>query len=336
MTGTDARADARALQTKVSGMPHTRSRALSTIASALALAPKAVRAQAANTVRIGVPVTEGATPLVYAMRTGMFARAGVTVELTRMPSGAAIASAVTGGSIDTGSTNTVSLIIAHAKGIPFVVNAASGNIWLPSSAGGLLVRSDSGLRVPADFIGKTVACAALNDINPLSMQVWMDRSGVDSRGVHFVELPQTAQPAALEAGRVDGVCLLGAAFEIAKSSPQVRFVANILSAISPRYLLSCFIAMPAWVERNRALAERFARVVSDAAAYTNTHHEETLTDLVAFTGIDRDLAARMPRATLATAISAAELQPVIDVCARYKAIDKAFPAAEIISAVAPR
>jgi len=317
-------------------MTHSRRRALGTMAGALTLYPTVVGAQAAATVRIGVPVTEGATPIVYAMRTGMFARAGLTIELTRMASGAAIAAAIAGGNIDTGSTNMVSLVIAHAKGIPFVINAASGNIWLPTSEGGLLVRADSGLRVPADFIGKTVACAALNDINPLSMKVWMDRAGVDSSGVKFVEMPQTAQPAALEAGRVDGVTLLGAAYEIAKSSPQVRVVANILSAISPRYLLSCFIALRSWPEHNRDVAVRFARVVSEAAAYTDAHPEETLPDLVAFTGIDRALAARMKRGLLATVINPAEVQPVIDVSARYKAIDKGFPAAEIISDVAPR
>ena len=117
-------------------MPLARSRALAALAGAGALGPMAVRAQAAGTVRVGIPVTEGGVPVIYALRTGMFARAGLTVELTRMASGAAIAAAIAGGNIDTGSTNMVSLVIAHAKGIPFVINAASGNIWLPSSSAG--------------------------------------------------------------------------------------------------------------------------------------------------------------------------------------------------------
>lgn len=304
------------------------------VALVVALLPALGGAQPALvTVRVGHPVTETATPLLYAMRAGLFERAGIKIELTKMSSGAVVGGAVAGGALDVGGTSLLALILGHVHGVPFTIFASAGNLWLPTSDGGLLVQSASNLREPKDFIGKTITAAAVNDINALSMEAWMEQGGADPKSVKFVEIPQPAAPAALEAGRVDGVTLTGAAFATAKASPKIRDIGNIFSAIGPRFVITAWFTSRDWVEHNRGVAERFARVLSEAAAYTNTHPDETLGDVVAFTGIDRTIAAKMKRATFTTALSASDVQPVIDVAAKFKAIDKTFPASELITDV---
>jgi NitT/TauT family transport system substrate-binding protein len=300
----------------------------------LALSPVFGGAQPALvTVRVGHPVTETATPLIYAMRAGLFERAGIKIELSKMTSGAAVSAAIAGGALDVGGTSLLALILGHAHGVPFTIFGAAGNLWLPSSDGGLLVQSASNLREPKDFAGKTITAAAVNDINALSMEAWMEQGGADPHSVKFVEIPQPAAPAALEAGRVDGVTLTGAAYATAKASPKIRVIGNIFSAIAPRFVITAWFTSRDWVEKNRSVAERFARVLAEAAAYTNTHPDDTLRDVVEFTGMDRAVAAKMKRATFTTTLSASDVQPVIDVAAKYKAIDKTFPATEIITDV---
>jgi hypothetical protein len=44
----------------------------------------------------------------------------------------------------------------------------------------------------------------------------------------------------------------------------------------------------------------------------------------------------MQRVWVGTTVSAADIQPVIDVGAKYKLIDRPFPAADLISAAAAR
>lgn len=310
---------------------------LAAVALAIALLPSFGAAQPALvTIRVGHPVTETATPLLYAMRAGLFERAGIKIELTKMASGAAVSGAIAGGALDVGGTSLLALILGHARGVPFTIFAAAGNLWYPGADGGLLVQAASTLREPKDFAGKTITAAAVNDINALAMEAWMDQGNADPKSLKFVEIPQPAAPAALEAGRVDGVTLVGTAYATAKSNPKVRAVGNIFAAIAPRFTITAWFASQEWVDHNRAVAERFARVLSEAAAYTNAHPAETLPDVVAYTGIDPALAAKMKRATFTTVLSAADVQPVIDVAAKYKAIDKGFPAAELITNVAAR
>lgn len=303
----------------------------------LTLLPSFGHAQTAPvTIRIASPVTETATPLVYAMRAGLFERAGIKIELTRMTSGAAAGAAVAGGAMDVGGTSMLALILGHARGIPFTIVSAANNLWFSNAEGGLLVQAASGLREPKDFAGKIISAAAVNDINSLAMQAWMDQGGADSKTVKFVEIPQPAAPAALEAGRVDGVTLTGSAYAIAQANPKIRLVGNIFSAISPRYVITAWFSTRGWVEKNHAIAERFARIMSEAAAYTNSHPAETLPDMVEFTGMDRAIASRMKRATFTTTLVPSEIQPIIDVAVKYKVLDKGFAASEIISEVVPK
>ena len=53
----------------------------------------------------------------------------------------------------------LTIVIGHARGVPFTIVAPTG-LWVPSSEGGLLVASSSPLRAARDFVGKTLLLAA--------------------------------------------------------------------------------------------------------------------------------------------------------------------------------
>lgn len=314
----------------------SRLNALAVLAMSPAIFPAIARAQTSlPVVRVGSVPSEAVMPLIYGVRSGQFERAGVKVELTKTASGAGTLAAVVGGALDIGVSSMLSIVLGRARGVPFTIVAPMG-LWLPSSEGGLLVAATSTLRSPADFSGKTITAAAVNDISDLAMRVWMDQNGADSKSVKVVEIPQSAAQAALEAGRVDGIAVTDPVFAAALAGGKVRPVANIYSAISPRYLLGGLVSTTRWVEQNRQAAERFARVIAQASLYVNGHADETLGDVVDWSGMERNLLVRMKRTLYTPNLNAGEIQPIIDVAVRYKVIEKAFPAADLISDAAVR
>jgi NitT/TauT family transport system substrate-binding protein len=317
-------------------MVHSRRTVLGAAAAGFAGTPRPAWAQPAPaTIRIATIPSELITPYAYAVRAGLFDRAGVKFEVSRASSGAAVAAAIAGGAIDIGITSVLAVVLGHARGVPLTVVAPAG-LEMPDAQSGLLVLNDSPLRIAKDFNGKTIAAAAVNDIISLSMKCWMDQNGGDSSSFKVVEIPQLSQLAALEAGRVDGIALANPAYTIAMSGGKVRSVANIHGAVAPRYLLAMWFSSTTWVERNRSTAERFARTVADAVGYVNAHQAETVDDVVAATGLERSLVLRMKRFPQVPNVLASDLQPVIDAAARYKMIERSYPAAEIISDAAVR
>ena len=72
----------------------------------------------------------------------------------------------------------------------------------------------------------------------------------------------------------------------------------------------------------------------DAAAYANAHHGETAELLNAFTKVDVAVIRASTRESYAETLDPADLQPVIDTAARYKAIDARFDARDLIDPAA--
>jgi len=311
-------------------MPSRRS-LIASSAAVLAAAPLRLPAQPVPaTIRIGWTPSEQTVPFVYGQRAGLFDRAGLTVEIIRGTSGAALAAAVIGGSVDVALTSVLAVVLGHARAIPFAIIAPSGLMQMDSDAG-MFVLNEAPLHTAKDFNGRTIGANSVNDLNSLAMKIWMDRNGGDSSSFKVIEIPQPSQLAALEAGRIDAAVLTDPAFTNAVASGKARVVANIYGAIAPRYLFGMWFTTTDWVTRNRSVAERFARVIADAVTYCNAHLAETVDDVVAATGFDRSLVLRMKRSAQTSSVLAGDLQPVIDAAARYKMIEASYPAAELIS-----
>ena len=67
----------------------------------------------------------------------------------------------------------------------------------------------------------------------------------------------------------------------------------------------------------------------DAAVYCNAHQSETVDMIAQFANLDPNVVRRMARVTFAEYLTPAEIQPLVNVAAKYKVIDHAFSAARI-------
>lgn len=303
-------------------------------ALALLLVLGAARPSEAQTpARIPVHVTalpgDDVTSVIYAIHAGLFAKAGLDVTYERAASGGAFIAAVASGAYDIGKASLTPILDAHDKGVPFVLVAPAGIYDDKLPYAGLLVGLDSPIRSGKDFAGKIVSASTLNDIGQVATDAWIDQHGGDWHAVRYLEVPMTAVGAALEAHRIDAGEAVNPPLAAVMATGKVRMIPTY-GAIAPLFLLSAWFTTADWAKSHPDVVKTFARIVAQAAAYTNAHHAKTAPLIAELSGIPVDTIQHMTRVTDGTILSAALLQPVIDAAAKYGAIKRSYRAQELI------
>ena len=175
---------------------------------------------------------------------------------------------------------------------------------------------------------------ALNDLTSLSTQAWVDQNGGDSKTLHFLEIPPSAIGDAVAAGRIDGGTLPNPGMGQAVESGKARLLAPVVSSIAKRFSQAAFFSMSDYVARNKTAVAAFRRVVNEAGAYANDHHEQMIPVLSKFTGIEAKVIAAQPQQLVGTSLDVKLIQPLIDTAATYKAIPSGFDARAMIDPAA--
>jgi NitT/TauT family transport system substrate-binding protein len=295
-------------------------------AAALALVPAVVRAQGAEKIRFTGVNLDDITPVHYALRNGLYQKAGLDVEFTPASSGTAATTAVIAGSYDIGKGSSIASLLAYLRGLPVSI-IGNLSIWDPKNPfTQMMVPIDSTVKTGADLNGKIASAAALNDLVQLAILAWVDKNGGDSRTLKWVEIPNSASAAALAEHRTDVTMLNEPAVTDAVESGKARVLGLAASAIAERYVLSIYFAQNDYLAKHGEAAKRFMRVTYDAARYTNTHRAETVAMMSEITKISPAVFAKIVRVSHSTSTDPSMLQPVIDVAAKYKNIPRAFPA----------
>jgi NitT/TauT family transport system substrate-binding protein len=314
-------------------MPLSRARFVRVVAGATAAvaAPSVAPAQAPLAVRAAItPVYYDAIPVLYAQHTGMFSKAGLDVDLGRLPTGAAITAAVAGGSLDVAKATFFPQVVAFSRGIPLTVIAPAVVYDSRSPNGALVTSKDSPIKNAADMAGKIIGVNSLADPTRPAMAQWLEQGGVSKDAVKYVEIPMSLEPAAVDAHRIDAMMLTAPIIDEAMATGKYRIIAPVMNAIAPRWLFSAFFSRQEWAAKNKEAAKRFAEVIVAAAAYTNQHHGELTAVIAELIGATPESVTRMTYPTAGTALSVAEMQPMIDIAARYGLIERRYDARTMI------
>jgi NitT/TauT family transport system substrate-binding protein len=314
----------------------TRAAALGTIGAA-SLAALPVRAQTTRPhVRLAYGPVDDAAPLFYAAKAGVFAKHGLDLEMVRLTNGAAILAAIAGGSVELGQGTVLALVQGFAKGLPFTVigNLATFDAARPNF--GMLVLLDSAIRAPKDLAGRTIGVVGLQDLLSLSTYAWLDANRVDRSTVKFVEIPASATLAAMEQGRVDASTFYEPFFSANMATGKVRIVGDPVEAVGKHYSTAVLYSSTGWVNGHRDVVDSFLRATQEAALYTATHESEVVPITAEFTGADPAALAKIRHGGRGTVLHASDIQPVIDLAAKYQMIPKAYPATDIMCSCAPR
>ena len=298
-------------------------------AGAFAIAPAAASAQTPAPIRVLRGAIEASSGAQYAYELGLFKKYGVDVTVEIVNSGEVGSAAIVGGAAQIGSANVLSLAVAHTKGVPFVFVAPGSQFVKNAPTAALIVSRATALRSAKDFAGKTIAIPALGDLGTISTQAWLDKSGVDSRSVRFVEVPNPQMTAAVERGTVDGALLSSPALEAALGTCKIFGVPY--AAIADAFLVNAWYARADWVTAHRDAVRAFARAIVEAQDWAVHNREASGKMLATFNKVDPAVVARMTRTSYAPRLDPQAIQPVIDAAARYGSIPATFAATELIA-----
>jgi NitT/TauT family transport system substrate-binding protein len=311
-----------------------RAESIAFLGAALCLTGRRAAAQTPAVLHAAGPPNDGFKAMYYGVSSGIFAKYGLTVQITAVNNGAAAAAALIGGDDDVAMVNILTLIQAHIKGIPMRMIAPNFLVTADKPNVACLVLKDSPLRTGRDLVGKTVATPGLGDINVIATNAWVEQSGGDPKTIRFVELPTSAAVQFLEAGRADASCVIEPFVGQAMASGKVRVLAYTMAAIGKQLQVGSYVVMEPVVEKKFDAMTRLARGLHESSLYTNTHLAETVDLVAGYSGAPPDAIAKMNRVIDPEYCDVRMVQPVIDAMARYGGIDKPFPAADIISSAA--
>jgi NitT/TauT family transport system substrate-binding protein len=301
------------------------------LASASALSvPAKARARTAPLRVLTIASGPGALPL-FARDNGFFTTAGLNIDVTTMNNGAAILAAVAGGAVEIGEGNAGSIAAGFLRGIAFNIIADGGLYDAKKPITLLCVAHDSPISTAKDLNGKTVALNGLKQVGQAGMQLWLDENGADSKSVGFVEMPFSPMQAAVESGRVDAAMIAEPA--LARARGKLKIIAAPFDAIAPVFSYAAFTSTRDWVTKNTDLSQRFSSVIRRTAQWANDEPHAALMLLAKYIDIPASLATSMTPLLYATKIENANLQPVIDVMAKYGYLPSSVDAMKLTSRV---
>jgi ABC-type nitrate/sulfonate/bicarbonate transport system substrate-binding protein len=285
-----------------------------------------------QTVKVGLLPNDDMISVLYAQQSGMFKDAGLDVILDKSsPNGSAIATAVTAGSYDIGKSSITPIFDAYLHNVPFWIIATGAMYQSTKPYVGFIVPIDSPIKTVKDLGAGATAVSFIHDLGQLAVYKEIDEAGGDwkSSKLQFVELPMSASYAAVESNRVVAGEVSYPPAQAALDTGKVRFI-PAYNTFGKEFIFSVWFTTQDYAKKHPDVVKTFARVVANAARYTNSHPKETAPMLAAYTGIAQATIERMPRVTNGTSVYAAGIQPLINTMAKYGFIARSFPATEII------
>lgn len=287
-------------------------------------------AQTPATLNVTTTYIDSGAELFYAQDMGFFQKAGLNVNIIPGKNGSAMAASVAGGAADIGYSDIGALSKAYTKGIKFVLVAPAA-LWSDDApVNQVIVAKNSPIRGAKDLTGKVFAVPGLGTGAEYSARVWIDKNGGDSNNVKFIELPYSAMPEGLASGRIDAAYV--AEPFLAEAKKVGRLLAFADDAVGKEFLRTAWFATADWAKAHPDLARRFAAVMKQTALWANDKRNQAKSAeiLVKYTKIDPGLVSSMIRAKYGVTLTAATVQPEIDVTAKYQNFTT-FPAADLIA-----
>lgn len=312
---------------------HRFAAALAAGAGALAL-PHRAGAQARTAIVVSATTPSDTLPFFYALKQGMFEKAGLDVTAVPSPGGAASVVAVVGGAAQIGFCNTLTLAAAHLKGVPVALLAPGGEYNTNAPHATLQVLPDAPIRSAKDLEGKVVAVTGLHDLLSVSTQAWIEKAGADPTKVKFIELPPGTMLAALQSKRVDAAAVYEP-YQSAALVAGMRTLGKPYDAIAPRFLTAGWFTTTTWINDHHDAALRFAQIVNQSQEYTNAHYDELIPFIAEFSKQTPEVLAKMPHVHVPNTTSPASIQPLIDLAVKFKELSQPFKAADLIMAGVP-
>lgn len=286
-------------------------------------------AQTLETLHVAAIPVELAGSLYYAVDLGMFQKAGLDVQITTLSSTAATTPAVASGAVDIGTTNLVSIALAHENNVPIVLVAPAGASNTKSSLEGIIVPKDSPIKTAADLNGKTIITSVLKNNLQIETNAWMEKHGGDYTTLKWVEAPNPSTEQMVATGKVDAATLGEPFLSAAVATGEVRLLTPLGTEIAPVVVLGGYISNTDFAKAHIETMRKFEDVLYQAGKWANAHQADAAAILTKYSKQTPSAAAHHA-VFLETPFKASDIQPIINAAARYGVLKAPFPAADLV------
>jgi NitT/TauT family transport system substrate-binding protein len=264
----------------------------------------------------------------YAGERGFFRSNGLASDIHVSGNGAQITTAVLAGSLDIGYSNTLSIALAHERGLPIVMLYPGSGYNSLEPATVLMVATDSPIRSAKDLTGTTIAINGLGTLVQLAVVSWIDENGGDAKSVHFVELNTSATFAAVRSHRVDAA--IGTEPFLSANRDTVRVLAPGFDGISKNFVTGAWFTSKTFATEHPDLCRAFIESIKQTAIWANAHHAQSAKLLSAYSKTPVSGLAHVARTPYPETLELPQIQIAIDVAAKYAFLPNRFPVQEIL------
>jgi NitT/TauT family transport system substrate-binding protein len=284
-------------------------------------------------VTVGVLPLNAVAPVYLGIERGFFEQQGLKVMTQTAEGGAAIVPSVVSGDAQFGFSNTVSLLLAHAKGLPLRV-IAPGEASSRTSADddtALMVERGGPVRSPKDLEGKTIGVNTLNNIAHLTAMVALSKAGVDASRLRFTEIPFPDMQAAVQSGRVDAG-FFNEPFTTQAQDAGMRAVAHPYSDAGPDLPIAPYFTTAEYVEEHPDIVRAFARGLRKATEYAAAHPDAVRKIVPTYTKTPKPTVAEMGLPTFSPEISSEGVEDVAGLMVQHGFMEKSRPVDDLVHA----
>jgi NitT/TauT family transport system substrate-binding protein len=247
-----------------------------------------------TTLRVGVIPIADVAPLYLGMKQGFFEDEQLKIEPQLAEGGAAITPAVVNGDFQIGFSNTISLLIAASQDLP--VQIISQGVLAGESEedawADLLVLKDGPIKEPADLEGKTIAVNTLKNICEVTIKASLEKEGVAVDTLKFAEVPFPDMNAALEAGRVDGACVVEPFVSQGKAG-KARGIDPFYVRTAPDLTVATYFTSKQYAEENADVVDRFVAAMNKSLEFAQENPDAVREVLLEYTEIPPEAAEQI-------------------------------------------
>jgi NitT/TauT family transport system substrate-binding protein len=272
--------------------------------------------------RVGVVAIADVAPLYLGRERGFFEDENLTVEPELAEGGAAITPAVLSGDLQFGFSNTVSLLIAAAQRRPvrIVAQGALAGTDEAKAWADLLVDDDGGIDSGEDLEGGTIAVNTLNNICEVTIKASLEQEGVDVSTLRFTELPIREMNAALQAGRVDGACVVEPFVSQGKAAGS-KGIDPFYIRTAPDLTVATYFTSARYAAERPGVVERFVRAMNRSLAYAQSHPAEVRAILPEYMEIPPESTARIQLPTWRADLNRPTIERLAELAQKYGLIE---------------
>jgi NitT/TauT family transport system substrate-binding protein len=213
-------------------------------------------------------------PVLLAQEKGFFAKHGIEVVLKPIPLNSQNPAALEAGEVDIAMPTASVLLQAVNGGLDLVAVAGYSETIKTDSNFGIVVRPESGIKTPADFVGRKVGVPGLNAFLHVMFREWLTMKGVDWKKVEFVETQFPQMEGILKAGSVDAVVAIQPFMARILGSKTGELMAHFIRDMPAGMSITVFASKKAWADKNGDVIRAYRAGFDEGAAYAHAHPDE--------------------------------------------------------------